>query len=182
MKVAITGHTNGIGLGLYNYFVERNHEVLGFSRSNGYTMPEANDRILSQIIDCDLFVNNSEPVSSQIFFLRQLWPLWWDKPKTIIVIGSVLARLPWKHPEFWNAQQEKKQLDAETRTVTYYIKPGRKLAITAIHPGFVKTNLHSEHGIPDADDSITLSVQQVVDVVDMTLRSPVVIEDIVFRK
>ena len=70
MKVAITGHTNGIGLGLHNYFVEKGHEVLGFSRSNGYTMPEANDRILSQIIDCDLFVNNSEPVNSQIFFLQ----------------------------------------------------------------------------------------------------------------
>jgi len=182
MKVAITGHTNGIGLGLHNYFVERGHEVLGFSRSNGYAMPAANDRILSQIIDCDLFVNNSEPVHSQIFFLQQLWPLWWDKPKTMIIIGSVLAKLASNHPEFWNAQLEKKLLDVETRKVTYDMKPGRKLVITAIHPSFVKTNLHSEYGIPDADDSVTLSVQQIVDVVDMTLHSPIVIEEIVFRK
>ena len=181
MKVAITGHTNGIGLGLYNYFVERDHEVLGFSRSNGYTMPEANDRILSQIIDCDLFVNNSEPVLSKLFFLRQLSQLWWDKPKTIIIIGSVLSKQP-NTSEFVYAQIEKKLLDYETRNITYNTKPDRKLVITAIHPNFVKTNLHSELGIPDADDSVTLSVQQVVDVVDMTLRSPVVIEDIVFRK
>ena len=45
MKVAITGHTNGIGLGLYNYFVDRGHQLVEFSRSNGYTMPEANDRV-----------------------------------------------------------------------------------------------------------------------------------------
>ena len=100
----------------------------------------------------------------------------------MIIIGSVLAKLASNLPEFWNAQLEKKLLDVETRKVTYDMKPGRKLVITAIHPSFVKTNLHREYGIPDADDSVTLSVQQIVDVVDMTLRSPVVIEEIVFRK
>jgi short-subunit dehydrogenase len=182
MKVAITGHTNGIGLGLYNYFIARGDEVIGFSRTNGYTMPEANDTILEQIVDCDIFINNSEPIESQTFFLRELWPLWWDKEKTIIIIGSVLAKIVSKHEEFYQAQLQKKILDLETRRLAFNMKLGRKLIITAIHPSFVKTNLHTEFGIPDAPDEVTLSVQEVVDVVDMTLKSPVVIEEVVFRK
>ena len=94
----------------------------------------------------------------------------------------MLAKLASSHSEFRYAQIEKQLLDIETRKVTYDMKPGRKLAITAIHPSYVKTNLHNEHGIPDADDAVTLSVQQIVDVVDMVLKSPVVIEEIVFRK
>jgi short-subunit dehydrogenase len=182
MKVAITGHTNGIGLGLYNYFIDQGHEVLGFSRSNGYTMPDANERILEQIIDCDMFINNSEPIESQTYFLKQLWPLWWDKEKTMFIIGSVLARIPNKHEEFYISQIQKKMLDLETRKVSFDMRPERKLIITAIHPSYVKTNLHSEYGVPDAPDEVTLSVQEVVDVVDMTLKSPVVIEEVVFRK
>lgn len=182
MKVAITGHTNGIGLGLYNYFIDQGHEVIGFSRTNGYKMPEANERILEQIIDCDMFINNSEPIASQTFFVKKLWPLWWDKEKTIIIIGSVLAKLVSKHEEFYIPQTQKKILDFETSKISFDMKPGRKLIITAIHPSYVKTNLHTEFGIPDASDEVTLSVQEVVDIVDMTLKSPVVIEEIVFRK
>ena len=182
MKIAITGHTNGIGLGLYNYFIDQGHEVLGFSRSNGYIMPTANQQILEQIIDCDIFINNSEPISSQTFFLKQLWPLWWDKEKTIIIIGSVLAKIVSVEKEFYSSQRDKKILDFESRKVSFDMKSGRKCVITSIHPSFVKTNLHSEYGIPDAPEEVTLSVQEVVDIVDMILKSPVVIEEIVFRK
>lgn len=182
MKVAITGHTNGIGLGLYNYFVENKHEVIGFSRTNGYTMPEANERILEQIVDCDIFINNSEPILSQAFFMKKLWPLWWDKEKTIIVIGSVLSKIVTEIPEFGKAQLDKKILDFECRKITYDMREGRKCVITSIHPSFVKTNLHSEFKVPDAPEEVTLSVQEVVDIVDMTLKSPVAIEEIVFRK
>lgn len=182
MKVAITGHTSGIGLGLYNYFVQNKHEVYGFSRSNGYSMPEANDRILKQIIDCDIFVNNSEPVSSQIYFIKQLYPQWYDKEKTIIVIGSVLSKIVSTIDEYHIAQAEKQLLDFECRRVTYDMRENRKCVITSIHPSFVKTNLHASYGVPDAPDEVTLSVQEVVDIVDMTLKSPVVIEEVVFRK
>ena len=72
MKVAVTGHTSGIGQGLYQYFAAQGHEVLGYSRSNGYALPDAEDRVLQQIQHCDIFVNNALPVTSQIFFTQQL--------------------------------------------------------------------------------------------------------------
>jgi hypothetical protein len=184
MKVAITGHTNGIGLGLYNYFIKQGHEVIGFSRSNGFTMPESNEKILEQIIDCDIFINNSEPVSSQIFFLKQLWPLWRDQTKTIIVIGSVLSKLSTLSSRYPYAHIDKKILDIETRKITHdydaFEKP--KCTVTSIHPSFVETNLHREYNVPDAPEEVTLSVEEVVNIIDMILKSPVIIEEIVFRK
>jgi short-subunit dehydrogenase involved in D-alanine esterification of teichoic acids len=60
VKIAITGHTSGIGLGLYNYF-SKDHDVLGFSRSVGYDISNIGDRqrILEASKGCEIFVNNA---------------------------------------------------------------------------------------------------------------------------
>jgi nucleoside-diphosphate-sugar epimerase len=60
MKVAITGHTHGIGKEIYNYFLKNNYEVKGFSRSTGYDISSSTKRkkILENIKDFDIFVAN----------------------------------------------------------------------------------------------------------------------------
>lgn len=61
MKIAITGHTSGIGKCLYDTFTENGNTVLGFSRSNGYDITSADDRkrIVDETTDCDVFINNA---------------------------------------------------------------------------------------------------------------------------
>ena len=76
MKVAITGHTSGIGQGLYKYFQERGYSVQGFDQTNGFLLPNTESQVLEQIQDCNIFVNNALPVTSQISLLKQLWPKW----------------------------------------------------------------------------------------------------------
>ena len=59
MKLAITGHTKGIGKAIADLYPNS----LGFSRSNGYDIskPEDVKLIIETTIemDCDVFVNNA---------------------------------------------------------------------------------------------------------------------------
>lgn len=61
MKVAITGHTSGIGKALFDLFKEKGHEVIGFSRRNGYDISKVQDRekIIETSKEFDIFVNNA---------------------------------------------------------------------------------------------------------------------------
>jgi len=58
MKIAITGHTSGLGRAFYDHF-SKDHEVIGLSRSNGYDITKNQDRIIDAVKDCKLFFNNA---------------------------------------------------------------------------------------------------------------------------
>ena len=92
MKVAITGHTSGIGKSIYEYFYSRGHIVLGFSRSNGYDISDhaGREKIAEASNDCDIFVNNaySNFDSSQLDMLGLVNSRWNEQDKLIINISS----------------------------------------------------------------------------------------------
>lgn len=85
MKIAITGHTRGIGKSLYDYFCKNNHTVFGFSRSNGYDINLNQDRILDVVKDYDIFINNASSNDSQLQLLKKTNKI---VPK-IITVGSI---------------------------------------------------------------------------------------------
>jgi NADP-dependent 3-hydroxy acid dehydrogenase YdfG len=92
MKISITGHTAGLGLGLFNYYTAKGHEVIGFSRTNGYDLAEDNNiiRIVKESTDCDVFINNAFHEFAQVkllYFLNLIWEK--DTTKTHVVIGSI---------------------------------------------------------------------------------------------
>jgi hypothetical protein len=91
MKVAITGHTKGIGRSIYDYF-KQSHIILGFSRSNGYDIrcDESRNKILDYIKDFDIFVNNaySNFDDNQLKLLQEVFGLWKGTNKIIINISS----------------------------------------------------------------------------------------------
>jgi NADP-dependent 3-hydroxy acid dehydrogenase YdfG len=101
MKIAVTGHTSGIGLATTNLLTEQGHEVIGFSRSNGWdlTDKEIRTKFIQELgqgkFDC--FINNAYPYKHyqnmegflQVELLNQAWLLWEkDETKKIIVVGS----------------------------------------------------------------------------------------------
>lgn len=92
MKVAITGHTRGIGAEIYNYFSAQGHECVGFSRATGHDIVKSDSRqqIISGLADCDIFVNNacSRSDDSQLYMLQEAYELWKDADKIIINVGS----------------------------------------------------------------------------------------------
>jgi len=181
MKVAITGHSNGIGLGLYQYFQDQGHQVQGFSRSNGYVLPEAVDTILIQSLDCDLFVNNSLPIQSQIELLEKLWEHWKNTDKTIVIVNSIISAMKTVEvPEYMQEyQQQKNNLDALCRQLRFDNAPCK---ILSIRPGYVATNIFHDLGVENPPKEVCMSVDDVVSVVDYMLNVPIYVHDITFRK
>jgi|APCry1669192269_1035402.scaffolds.fasta_scaffold03132_5 NADP-dependent 3-hydroxy acid dehydrogenase YdfG len=93
-KIAITGHTWGIGRAIFSYFrKDPTNIVIGFSRSNGFDISDSSKRqeIIKQSIDCDIFVNNAnvEDDDSQLYMLEEMFNCWEGQNKTIINISSI---------------------------------------------------------------------------------------------
>ena len=90
LSVAVTGHTSGIGQAIFNYFA--GNQVKGYSRSNGYdiTLHSARSRILEDVKDFDIFVNNaySNFDDSQLQMLSEICNLWRDTPRLVINIST----------------------------------------------------------------------------------------------
>lgn len=91
MKIALTGHSKGIGAAVFKDLVAKNYEVFGYSRSNGWDIKDTN-RVANEIASADCFINNAHSFQygwAQTELLRKVWLLWKDDPsKTIITIGS----------------------------------------------------------------------------------------------
>jgi len=109
MKYAITGHTQGIGQGLYQRLAP---SAIGFSLSTGYDIRKIEDRIriIQESADCDVFINNAPAGFSQTELFLELFKLWKDKDKTIINVGSRIAeleKLPDVHAHLVDYQAEK---------------------------------------------------------------------------
>lgn len=72
MKCVITGHSNGLGKYLYEYFQANGWHVVGMSRSNGYDVSLDQAKIINQSLDADLFINNASSGNSQLELLKYL--------------------------------------------------------------------------------------------------------------
>jgi len=90
MKVAITGHTAGIGKAFYQYFSKKNAEVIGMSRANGYDLNTDVDRIIENAKDCDIFINNAYRDDKQLQLLNGLY----KHVHRIVVCGSLSRFYP----------------------------------------------------------------------------------------
>lgn len=90
MKIAITGHTTGIGKAIFEKLEAEGHIVLGMSRTTGYHLPEDGDRVLHDSKDCDIFINlwHERNTDFQIQLLYDFFLMWKGQNKHIISIGS----------------------------------------------------------------------------------------------
>ena len=129
MKVAITGHTSGLGLALYSKL----DDVIGFSRSNGYDINNF-EQILDESMGCDIFVNNAHSGFKQVGLLQALYARWKNRDKLIINISS-------NAPEFVSSNinsyaVEKAALDKATRML--YNRPDN-CKVMLVKPGYIDT-------------------------------------------
>jgi len=91
MKIAITGHTKGIGKSIIDYLSSHSYEVTGYSRSNGWNIDEY-VKCADEISNYDCFINNAYSFSNgyaQSELLREVWRKWrGNSNKFIICLGS----------------------------------------------------------------------------------------------
>lgn len=89
MKIAITGHTKGIGKSFCDLATKKGFTVVGLSRSNGNDITTSD--LLGTISDCDVFINNAYAPVYQTKLLEQVLEHWEGKDKLIINISSKLS-------------------------------------------------------------------------------------------
>ena len=71
MKIAITGHTAGIGKSLTQIYQSQGHEIIGLSRREGNNIRNI-PKISDQIEPCDMFVNNAQAGYAQTELLFEI--------------------------------------------------------------------------------------------------------------
>lgn len=91
MKIAITGHSAGIGEALANVYANKGHEVVGLSRRIGLNIRNLT-RALGVIEPCDVLINNAQVGFAQTELFVGIWQIWRGLPnKMIINISSMIT-------------------------------------------------------------------------------------------
>lgn len=149
MKIAITGHSKGIGKACFD-MLSKEHDVIGFSRSNGFNIKEP-ENIITASVGCDIFINNAYRFNTddQLHLFNVFFNQWKDDPyKTIINIGSKSKYYPYNPnmPQLTtNFRSSKNYNDAKTNLANeIYEKQlftSKKCKVTNINPGYTNTDL-----------------------------------------
>ena len=91
MKIAITGHSAGIGQALAETYY--GHEIVGISRRDGNNIRNI-PKIADLIEPCDLFINNAQSGFAQTELLFEVHRRWADTQKHIMVISTMMTQQP----------------------------------------------------------------------------------------
>ena len=160
MKIAITGHTSGIGKGMYDHFLNQNHEVFGLSRSNGFDISKNIKEIVEISKECDLFINNAYSGDSQLKLLMLLK----DKVNNIVVCGSSSRN----YLNIINNEYSKNKQNLAEVCRLLSLKEGGPnilhLDITFIH--------NSEFDVDTIGSDYGVTIREIVNVVDFWLGNP----------
>ena len=178
-KVVVTGHSSGIGKAIFDYFSnDPNNQVFGFSRANGHDIKDwqVRNKILEFSLDADIFVNNAHSRigyshnDSQLILLRKMFHLWEGQQNKLIINVSSIAPA--------NEVQDgysllKSGLDSFCRSKTY-----KWPHIINLKPNWVMVeNLRNHIG-----EQPHMTTDQLVDILDFCLKSPISINEITLQK
>jgi len=119
MKIAITGHSAGIGQALAKIYAEQGHEIIELSRRNGYNIRSL-PKVAGMIEPCDVFINNAQVGFAQTELLWEVWRRWLGQDKVIVNISTQMVLM--EHapkPEWDEYLVQKKTLELTQKTMTY---------------------------------------------------------------
>lgn len=115
MKIAITGHSAGIGQALADKFKEQGHEIIGLSRRNGHNIRSV-PKLAGIIEPCDMFINNAQVGFAQTELLFEVWRLWRGQQKYIVNVSTQMTDLILPPKEEWDEYLvQKKALETATQ-------------------------------------------------------------------
>ena len=87
-KIAIIGHTRGIGKAIADLYRKKNYTVVGLSSSNGYDLHCSQVEIMEQLDDCQLIVLNAYVGRGQMNLLKRIYGKFVFEDKKVVVITS----------------------------------------------------------------------------------------------
>lgn len=174
MKIAITGHSSGIGKAIHDGFVKQGHEIVGYDLSTTHNVStEHNVRMLAQdAVDCDMIVINAYCGFLQTTLLYEMFALWKNQDKTIVVISSRADSSAGQYPNEYVIH--KASLDLAVNQLRNIPVSGPK--IINLRPGWVDTPM-VKHVLSVAK----MDTNDVFDVLDWCLHHKNSILDITFE-
>jgi nucleoside-diphosphate-sugar epimerase len=147
MKIAITGHTAGIGKALAAAYSA--NEIIGLSKREGN-----NIRVVPKIADliepCDMFINNAQAGYAQTELLFEVAKRWTGTKKHIIVISTMMTQDPVSVLPGLEMDQYRVQKVALEQAVHQLRYRQLGVKITIVRPGNIATS--SDKTVPPAAD------------------------------
>lgn len=164
MKIAITGHTAGIGKKFAEQFTNRGHFIVGISRREGENIRRTL-HTASLIENCDMFINNAQEGYAQTDLLYEVWKRWQGKEKYIWNISTMMTENPINNTpdgqdDIVMSQYRNQKLSLEEASRQLQFKNAWP-KISLIRPGGVATQQEFEN-INKAD--VTTWVKSVIDI------------------
>jgi NAD(P)-dependent dehydrogenase (short-subunit alcohol dehydrogenase family) len=136
MKIAITGHSAGIGQALSKLYEADGHEVIGLSRRNGYNIRSL-PKVTAMIEPCDVFINNAQVGFAQTELLFGVWRQWRGQQKYIVNISTQMTDFLLPPKEEWDEYIiQKKALELATQLLEQRSEWPRLLLV---RPGAIAT-------------------------------------------
>lgn len=162
MKIAISGHTKGIGKCIFDNIISE-----GFSRTNGFDITKP-DIFIESIKHFDIFINNTfHPIYQKEIF-EKLFNVWKYEEKTIINILNLSTLLS----DDLNTQHEyfkSKKLFKESIQSILLKNKNKKVRVVNLFLGTMENN-NNYFG------KNKVKYQNVIDIINFVLKTPHSIE------
>jgi NADP-dependent 3-hydroxy acid dehydrogenase YdfG len=149
MKIAITGHTAGIGQALAHQFECAGHTIIGLSKREGNNI-RVIPKIADQVEPCDMFINNAQAGYAQTDLLFEMARRWQGTGKHIVVISTMMTQDPVSCLSGLDMDQYRVQKVALEEAVKQIRNRRLKIKITIVRPGNIATS--PDKTVPPAAD------------------------------
>lgn len=174
MKIAITGHTAGIGQALAGEYARNGHEIVGLSQREGNNIRNI-PKICNQIESCDVFVNNAQAGYAQTELLFEMSQRWSGTKKHIIVISTMMTQDPISPLPGLDMDQYRVQKVALEQAVHQLRHRRLGVKFTIVRPGNIATG--PDKTVPPAAD-VNNWAQTLINLLAMATNNDLVIPDI----
>jgi short-subunit dehydrogenase len=87
-KIAVIGHTKGIGKAIADLYKRKKYEIVGLSRTTGYDLETDQEKIIEKLVDYELIVVNAYAKFGQYHLLKRIYSEFHHHYKKVVVITS----------------------------------------------------------------------------------------------
>lgn len=159
MKIAITGHKKGIGQEFAKQLVERGHNIVGISRSDGENIRRT-AHTASIIEPCDLLINNAISQYAQTELLFEVWHRW-QPSKNVHYIWNISTKMcELTEDKYINGLTMRETMQYRNQKMALELAHAQLNAqdsntkMTLIRPGSVRTQSFSDPNSITAEDYV----------------------------
>ena len=153
MRIAITGHSAGIGQAFSAYLQSRGHDIVGISRRHGDNIRNI-PKTVEKITCCDLWIINAQSGYAQTELLYKVVDAWRDdRSKMIWNISTMMTQdrgVPKIADVSETALMEYKNQKKSLEDAHHELK-SHKVRMCLIRPGAVATQPYNQAGVNSAD-------------------------------